>query len=192
MPVWHSSLLSTEESQGFWTLQDKWAQGTSWTDDDNLLKAAFGRMLEWAHGGNVLFQCQPCAGNRNQTSHNNDTLTRWPIRYQLDELSLGNLCVFMWQIAQEREWGKKWTWHYKFQNYDADYGWYENENTQLGEGGDSRQSQDGTPWWVLDVRGLVVFGVSFLLELFPHYQAGGAKPNLRFVFLKKKKIGLLP
>lgn len=106
MPAWHSSLLSTEEFQGFWISQDKRAQGTSWTDDDNLLKAAFGRMLEWVHGGNVLFQCQPCAGNRNQTSHNNDTFTRWSIRYQLDELSLGNLCVFMWQIAREREWGK--------------------------------------------------------------------------------------
>lgn len=27
----------------------------------------------------------------------------------------------------------KWTWHDKFQNYDADYGWYESEHMQLGE-----------------------------------------------------------
>lgn len=102
MPAWHSSLLSTEESQGFWISQDTRAQGTSWADDDNLLKAVFGRMLEWVHGGNVLFQCRPCAGNSNQTSHNNDTFTRWLIRYQLDELSLGNLYMFMWQITRER------------------------------------------------------------------------------------------
>lgn len=132
MPAWHSSLLSTEESQGFWISQDTRAQGTSWTDDDNLLKAAFGRMLEWVHGGNVLFQCQPCAGNSNQTSHNNDTFTRWLIRYQLDELSLGNLYTFMWQITQESGWGKK-NEHDTFQNYDADYSWYESEHTQLGE-----------------------------------------------------------
>lgn len=29
--------------------------------------------------------------------------------------------------------GKTWTWHDTFQNYDADYGWYESEHTQLGE-----------------------------------------------------------
>lgn len=134
MPAWHHSLVSTEESQGFWTSQDTWAQRTSWADDGDLLKATFGRMLEWLHGGNVLFQCQPCAGNRNQTSHNNDTFTRWPIRCQLDELSLGNLCVFMWQIVRERDLeGWKRTRHDKFENYDADYGWYESEHMQLGE-----------------------------------------------------------
>lgn len=51
--------------------------------------------------GNVLFQCQPYAGNRNNPSHNNDTLTRWLIRCRLDELSLGNVCVFMWQRGRE-------------------------------------------------------------------------------------------
>lgn len=29
--------------------------------------------------------------------------------------------------------GEKWTWRDTFQNYDADYGWYEGERTQLGE-----------------------------------------------------------
>lgn len=43
--------------------------------------------------GNVLFQCQPDAGNSNNGSHNNDMLTRWLIRCRLDELSLGNVCV---------------------------------------------------------------------------------------------------
>lgn len=168
-------MLSTEESQG------KRAKGTSWTDDDNLLKTAFGRMRECVHGGNVLFQCQPCSGNRNQTSHNNDTFTRWPIRYQLDELSLGNLCVYVANSAREGV-GQKWTWHDTFQNYDADYGWCESEHTQLGEMTLACHRMGRCD----DVRGR--FGVSFLLERFPHYQAGGAKPNLLFVFTE---IGLL-
>lgn len=189
MPSWHNSLVSTEESQGFWTSQDKWAQRTSRADDGDLLKAAFERMLERLHGGNVLFQCQPCAGNRNQTSHNNDTFTRWPIRCQLDELSLGNLCVFMWQIARARErlQGWKWIQHDKFLNYDADYGWFW-ERAHAAGGDDSNRWQDGTTQWVRDVRGMLVFGVSFRLEQFPQYRAGGVKPNLLFVL---KKMGLL-
>lgn len=57
--------------------------------------------------GNVLFQCQPNAGNRNNSSHNNDTLTRRLIRCQLDELSLGNVRVFMWQTGRERRTKRK-------------------------------------------------------------------------------------
>lgn len=142
----------SEESQGFWISQDTRAQGTSWTDDDNLLKAAFGRMLEWVHGGNVLFQCQPCAGNSNQTSHNNDTFTRWLIRYQLDELSLGNLHMFMWQITQESGWGeKKWTWYISKFWCRLQLIW---EWAHAAGGDDCSRSPDGTTWWAPDVTGL--------------------------------------
>lgn len=158
MPAWRSLMLSTEESQRFWISQDKRAQRMSWADDDNLLKAAFGRMLEWLHGGNVLFQCQPSAGNRNQTSHNNDTFTRWPIRCQLDELSLGNLCAFMWQIRNRGG-----TRHDKFPNYDVGI-WLIWEWAHTAGGDDSSPWQDETTWWVHDVIGMLVFDVSFLLE----------------------------
>lgn len=53
--------------------------------------------------GNVLFQCQPNAGNRNNGSHNNDMLTRWLIRCRLDELSLGNVCVCVYVTGKNKD-----------------------------------------------------------------------------------------
>ena len=57
--------------------------------------------------GNVLFQCQPHSGNRNNSSHNNSTLTRWLIRCRLDELSLGNVCVCLRGGEGEGEEGRE-------------------------------------------------------------------------------------
>lgn len=53
--------------------------------------------------GNVLFQFQPYSGNRNNSSHNTGMLTRWLIRCQLDELSLGNVCVCLHDRQGVRE-----------------------------------------------------------------------------------------
>lgn len=38
--------------------------------------------------------------------------------------------------------------------------------------------------FVTDVRAPLLFGVSFLLEWFPHYGWGGVKPNLPRLFTK--------
>lgn len=100
MPAWHSSSLSRGIS-GLLNITGQMSSGDEPSWWRQFTESAFGRMLKWLHSGNVLFLCQTCAGNRNQSSHNNDTFTWWPIRCQLHEISLGNLCVYVANSARE-------------------------------------------------------------------------------------------
>lgn len=67
--------------------------------------------------GMFYFSVSPNAGNRNNPSHNNDTLTRWLIRCQLDELSLGNMgALTWWRVREGSNEEKMSTWQGKFKN----------------------------------------------------------------------------